>query len=144
SVDVRPGDPLPQVPFRMVTIILQGNRGVTSADLDRFVPLSELINLNLQGTGVDAEAVSRIARLPMLQTLNLRNTAIPASALTALNGLRLHALDINVGRVDDDWAFLRSLPTMRRLVVHGDAVPHLAKFAAFSQLRTLQFPQGIE
>ena len=41
GIDVRSGEALPAVPFRVVTVILQGNRAVTSADTLNSTPASQ-------------------------------------------------------------------------------------------------------
>jgi eukaryotic-like serine/threonine-protein kinase len=141
---------LPSAPFQVNAIELPGGNALSSRDLDRFVGLDCLEAITLGewddvSPGIDGEAIPRIAKIPSIRYLALRDTRIRSSQLGGLAALpRLATIAFLTGDpVDDDYASLSQLASLRQLWLYGpnaDAdIGHLGKL---KQLRTIWLPNA--
>jgi eukaryotic-like serine/threonine-protein kinase len=135
-------DDLPAGHFQLIHAVLTGVATLGDDDLDRFTNLDALSILHLGGTPVGREAIGRISQMRALLSLNIGGTRIMTSELPALASLpRLQCLSISAkSQVDDQWAGLRPLESLRDLYVYEASAHDVRPLAEFKRLRTIWLP----
>lgn len=106
-----------------------------ASEIQHFLGLSELTELNISGSSVSSENLASIAKLPKLRSLTLSDCDI--SSIATLTGApALEYLDLNNNAIRDIQA-LSSIVTLKELNLGHNAVDNLNALYALTALEKL-------
>ena len=68
--------------------------GITDADVEALLPLTNLEGISFWKTGISDHAIERIAQLPRITRLNLCGTRVTDASVSTLVGMALNYIDV--------------------------------------------------
>ncbi len=117
--------PLPEGPFTVRTVLLDGNQRVTSDDLRQLTSLAELRQLNLMGAAIDDGAMPHIAGCRSLQMLYLSGPGVTSAATATLVELPLQSMVMHgVGLTQEGLDDISQISSLTNLsIASNDLAP---------------------
>jgi hypothetical protein len=131
---------LPSGPFRLTGVDLQKCEKLRSDDFQRLAGLPALFALHIADANRDPSVLDWLGQCPQLKHLNMQRASVQTSELIRLRHLPgLHTIDLDSRQIDDDWAFLEQLTSIRELRLWGGQLPPgLDQLRKSPRLQTLQ------
>jgi serine/threonine protein kinase len=139
-VEVQAGERLPEGPFQLIDVNLDGDRALRDTDLARLDQLTELTSLGLSHTPISDQGFEQLGYLPALQNLFAVETELGDTGVAALEHYPLFALIHAYGADITDRG-------LKRLAAHNRQLTELSLvecpitdkgLAELSQLRQLR------
>jgi len=136
---LKPGDPLPPEPFRLVYVDLSANPKVTDAGLAVFKGCKNVLTINLYRTPVTNTGLAHLEDCKNLTALNLTRTAVTDAGLAVFKGCeKLELLQLDCRQVGDQGvANFANCKSLTRLGLNGTQVTD-AGLALFRDCTKLQ------
>lgn len=136
-LSIKAGTKLPKVPF-----LFRGAYSppphLTNEGLQHLAGLSQLSDLGVAASSVDAQGLESIQQLPRLRVLDVTRSLIPTSELHRLRHLPfLNRIEILPTQVDDQWRFASELKSLRTIRLYGYQ-PVLADFLKLGESQGLR------
>lgn len=103
QVELKRGDQLPEKPFHLVSVNMDGDRALRDEDLERFDQLPKLVSLGLSHTSIGDVGMQRLGYLPALENIFAVETRLGDTGADAMQKYPQLSLLHAYGTEITDW-----------------------------------------
>ncbi len=130
---------LPNERFSLQSVSFSNRGKFNPGELERFIHLPGLLHVEFGRMPFDSIGLQVIAKCRRLESVTLSETSLRSSDFRKLKSLAgLRSIYISSAQVDDEWAFLADLPTLRNLKIDGERVPALSELGRYTHLQVVE------